>query len=121
VFCYLADSGHAPYGERPQDYVLGRCRRIARHLLQAEGCQGLVIACNTATAVAMRELRAWWPDVPIVGDEPGIKPASSLTSNRRIGVMATTATLRHRRFQALVRAHAPTASHRAAARASRWP
>ncbi len=108
-FVYLADSGHAPYGERSDAHVLERSRRITRHLLHTEACQGVVIACNTATALAVLQLRADWPGVPLVGVEPGVKPAVALSVNQRIGVMATTATLRHARFHALVVAHAATA------------
>jgi glutamate racemase len=108
-FIYLADSGHAPYGERLDDYVLDRSRRITQHLLQAGRCQGIVIACNTATAVAVQQLRTEWPKVPLIGVEPGVKPAVAASINKRIGVMATTATLRHPRFQALVQAHASAA------------
>jgi glutamate racemase len=108
-FVYFADSGHAPYGERADDYVLDRSSRITRHLLWREGCQGVVVACNTATAVAVQQLRSEWPGVSLVGVEPGVKPAVAQSRNKRIGVMATTATLRHARFQALVEAHAPSA------------
>lgn len=106
---YLADSGHAPYGERPDAYVLERAQRIAQHLIQSMGCQGLVIACNTATAIAIQQLRTDWPHIPMVGVEPGIKPAVALSQDQRIGVMATSATLRHPRFQRLVQTHAPQA------------
>src|SRR3569833_210472 len=60
-FVYLSDAGHAPYGERCDDYVLERSRRLAHHLLEGLGCAGIVIACNTATAVAVQALRERWP------------------------------------------------------------
>lgn len=101
---YVADSGHAPYGERSDDYITARTHRVASHLL-AEGAQLLVIACNTATAVAVASLRARWPELPIVAVEPGIKPAVTLTRNGRIGVMATPATLRSDKFSRLLSAH----------------
>jgi glutamate racemase len=103
---YVADSGHAPYGERDVAFVVERSRRIVAHLL-AEGAAGIVVACNTATAAAVHELRAAWPEVPIVGVEPGLKPAAALTRNGRVGVMATTGTLASDRFAALVRAQPP--------------
>ena len=106
---YVADSGHAPYGERSDDFVAGRSERIAGWLLTA-GCDALVIACNTATAVAVERLRAAWPALPIVGVEPGLKPAVALTRNGRIGVMATTATLRSARFLRLLDGHAGAAA-----------
>jgi glutamate racemase len=102
---YVADSGHAPYGERSDRHVLTRSRRIAEHLF-GQGSQVLVIACNTATAVAAATLRDAWPGHPIVGVEPGLKPALALTRNGRIGVMATTATLRSAKFRQLLDTHA---------------
>ena len=101
---YVADSAHAPYGERSDDYISQRTHRIASHLL-AEGAGLLVIACNTATAVAVASLRERWPQVPIVAVEPGIKPAVALTRNGHIGVMATPATLRSEKFRTLLTAH----------------
>lgn len=101
---YVADSVHAPYGERPDDYISQRTHRIASHLL-AEGASLLVIACNTATAVAAASLRERWPQVPIVAVEPGLKPAVALTRNGHIGVMATPATLRSEKFKQLLNAH----------------
>src|SRR5688572_18964751 len=83
---YLADSAHAPYGERSPAYVLQRSLRIMDQL-RDEGAAGLVVACNTATAIAVQALRAEHPDVPIVGVEPGLKPAVLATRNGRIGVM----------------------------------
>lgn len=106
---YAADSGHAPYGERDAAYVIARSRTMAAHLL-SQGAQLLVVACNTATAAAIDTLRADHPALPIVGVEPGIKPAIALTRNRRIGVMATHATLASERFQRLVATHADGAS-----------
>jgi glutamate racemase len=66
----------------------------------------LVIACNTATAAAITTLRTRHPGWPIVGVEPGLKPAAALTRNGRVGVMATTGTLRSERFRLLAQAHA---------------
>ncbi|WP_325479186.1 glutamate racemase [Piscinibacter sp.] len=100
---YVADSGHAPYGERGDAYVVARSHAIASHLV-AQGAVGLVIACNTATAAAVRHLRRAWPSLPVIGVEPGLKPAAALTRNGRVGVMATPGTLASERFAALVRA-----------------
>lgn len=102
-FLYVADSGHAPYGERSEEYVIDRSRRIMDHLV-SEGAIGLVIACNTATAVAVRELRASRPAFPIVGVEPGLKPAATATRNGRIGVMATPGTIASKKFRILMQA-----------------
>lgn len=105
-FHYVADSGHAPYGERSDRHVLLRSQRIAQHLFD-QGSSVLVIACNTATAVAAASLRDAWPGRPIVGVEPGLKPALGLTRNGRVGVMATAATLRSAKFARLMATHAP--------------
>jgi glutamate racemase len=102
---YVADSGHAPYGERSPAHVLARSRRIMVHL-RAEGAAGMVIACNTATAIAVQALRAQCPDFPIVGVEPGLKPAAAATRNGRIGVMATPGTLSSDRFARLAASQA---------------
>jgi glutamate racemase len=103
-FLYVADSGHAPYGERSDEFITERTHRVASHLL-AEGAGLLVLACNTATAVAATSLRQRWADLPIVAVEPGIKPAVTATRNGRIGVMATPATLRSEKFKRLLGAH----------------
>lgn len=100
-FLYFADSAHAPYGEREDAYVLERSQRITEHLM-GSGCQAVVIACNTATAVAADALRQRWPDLSIVGVEPGIKPAVALSKDRRVGVMATRSTLHSSRFMGLL-------------------
>lgn len=102
---YVADSGYAPYGERGDAYVCDRSLRLAE-FLQAQQARILVIACNTATAAAASALRQRHPDWRIVGVEPGIKPAAALTRNGRVGVMATTGTLRSERFRLLAQAHA---------------
>jgi glutamate racemase len=101
---YFADSAHAPYGERDDAYVLERSKHIAAHLI-AQGNEVLVIACNTATAVAADALRQTWPHIPIVGVEPGIKPGVLTSKNHRVGVMATSGTLKSQRFQRLLVLH----------------
>ena len=113
AFRYVADSGHGPYGERSDAFVIERSLYLAHHLL-AHGAGLLVVACNTATAAAVEALRSALPDMPIVGVEPGVKPALAITRNGRIGVMATRATLASERFAALVRAQcgaSPVAVH----------
>ena len=100
-FIYIADSGHAPYGERSDAYVTSRSRAILAELLSRQ-VQALVIACNTATAVAIEQLRRDFPDLPIIGVEPALKPALALSQTRRIGVMATRSTLASAKFQTLL-------------------
>lgn len=105
---YVADSAHAPYGERDRDYVVGRSLALTGFLLD-HGAQAVVVACNTATALAIDVLRARWPDVPFVGVEPAVKPALTRRGadapSGPVGVLATPATLTSARFAALLRAH----------------
>jgi len=108
-FVYLADSGHAPYGERDAAHVIARARAITQHLRAAHDIQALVVACNTATAAAIHLLRAEHPDLPIVGLEPALKPAAQASRTHRVGVLATRGTLQSAKFQALHRALADQA------------
>lgn len=101
-FVYVADSGHAPYGERNSTHVIERSGAIARHLLDRYQIKALVIACNTATAAAIHLLRQQYPGLPIIGVEPALKPAAASSQTRRIGVMATRGTLTSARFRALL-------------------
>lgn len=98
---YVADSAHAPYGERDEAYIADRALRIGRHL-RDEGATVIVVACNTATAVAVAALRDALDPMPVVGVEPGLKPALATTRNGRIAILATAATLRSRKFGMLV-------------------
>lgn len=102
---YLADAAHAPYGDRSSAYIVERSVRVAE-VLHEVGARMAVVACNTATAHAVQAMRERWPDWPVVGIEPGVKPAVAATRNGRIGVMATTATIASRRYEQLVAAHA---------------
>lgn len=104
-FVYLADSGNAPYGERGDAFVIARTRAIARHLVQAHGIKALVIACNTATAAAVELLRAELPNLPLIGVEPALKPASLSSQTRHVGVIATRGTVSSQRFARLVGEH----------------
>ncbi|MBK6657222.1 MAG: glutamate racemase [Proteobacteria bacterium] len=90
-FIYIADSLYAPYGQRPPAFIAARAARIAEALLNA-GAGVIVVACNTATAVAVEKLRSQLP-VPLVAMEPAIKPAVAHTRSGVIGVLATTRTL----------------------------
>lgn len=106
---YVADSGFAPYGERDESFVIERSRHIAG-FLRAQGAQVLVIACNTATAAAIHLLRADDPQWPVVGVEPGVKPAVAASRNGRIGVMATRGTLASEKFRRLIETHGANAT-----------
>ena len=102
-FVYIADSGHAPYGEREDAHVTARSLAVSKYLV-AQNIKALVVACNTATAAAIDVLRATYPDLPIIGVEPALKPAVQLSQTKHIGVMATRSTLASARFAALLAA-----------------
>ena len=101
-FVYVSDSGHAPYGERDDAFVIERALQITRYLLAQHQIKALVMACNTATAATIHLLRAQYPTLPIIGVEPALKPALALSKTRRIGVVATRGTLGSAKFQALL-------------------
>jgi glutamate racemase len=106
---YAADTAHVPYGDRSEAFICERSERISRFLVD-QGAQIVVVACNTATAAAVAALRAASPALPLVGVEPGIKPAVALSASRRIGVLATTRTLSSEKFRRLAQAHADGAT-----------
>ncbi|HYD63094.1 MAG TPA: glutamate racemase [Noviherbaspirillum sp.] len=97
---YFADSGYAPYGGRTEDEIVARSLAIAEFLMQYEA-KALVVACNTATAAAIKALRARYPGMPLVGVEPGLKPAATLTRTGTVGVLATKGTLASEKFRLL--------------------
>jgi len=98
---YVADCGHVPYGEKSPDYIRQRCRRIAG-FFRAQGAKAMVLACNTATVAAVADLRELYPDWPLVGMEPAVKPAAAATRSGVVGVLATTGTLQSAKFAALL-------------------
>lgn len=98
---YFADSYHAPYGEKSADEIRARSTAVSRYLLRL-GAKALVAACNTATAAAVADLRSTWPDLPVIGMEPAIKPAVAATKSGVIGVLATVGTLKSAKFAALL-------------------
>ena len=102
---YAADTAYAPYGDRSEEFLCDRSERIARFLCD-QGAQMIVVACNTATAAAVARLRATWPALPVVGVEPGVKPAVAVSAAHRVGVLATTRTLASEKFRRLAEAHA---------------
>lgn len=94
---YLADSLHAPYGIKSKEEIIHLCEKNTEFLLKQK-CKIIVVACNTATTNAIQHLRAKY-NVPFIGIEPAIKPASLNTSNRSIGILATKGTLSSALFQ----------------------
>jgi glutamate racemase len=95
--CYVADAAHCPYGSRPAGEVQRLSLSIVKFLLQ-KGCKLIVVACNTATAAAIDELRRVFPHVPFVGMEPAVKPAAEQSKTRSVGILATAGTLQGRLF-----------------------
>ncbi|KHK64089.1 MULTISPECIES: glutamate racemase [Pseudomonas] len=98
---YVADCGHIPYGEKSPEFIRQRCAIIAE-FLQRQGAKALVVACNTATVAGVADLRRDYPDWPIVGMEPAVKPAAAATRSGIVGVLATTGTLQSAKFAALL-------------------
>lgn len=99
-FVYYGDSLNAPYGVRPAEEVTAlTCSGVER--LVEEGCKAVVIACNTATSAAAELLRQKYPELPIIGTEPALKPAVQRYPGGRILVLATAMTLKEKKFQDL--------------------
>ena len=90
---YVADTAWCPYGTKSIDIIQERSILITRFLLD-QGCKLIVVACNTATAAAIKTLRAQFPHVPIVGMEPAVKPAILHTKSGVVGVLATRGTFK---------------------------
>lgn len=101
---YVADTAYCPYGDRPIEEVRTRALAVGRYVQDA-GAKLLVAACNTASGAALEDLREALT-IPVVGLEPAVKTAVARTRARRVGVMATSGTLRSERFARLVRAYA---------------
>ena len=98
---YVADQANVPYGHRSADEIQANSLGIADHLV-AQGCKAIVVACNTASAVALEPLRQRFPQMPILGLEPAVKPAVQLTRSGVVGVMATPATFQGQLYRATV-------------------
>ena len=99
-YIYLADSANAPYGEKSSNWIAARSLVLCQYLA-SKGCDAIVIACNTATAEAIAQIRTEL-SIPIIGVEPGIKPAAMQSQNGIVGVLATEATLKSDKFNALL-------------------
>ena len=96
-YLYFGDSANAPYGDRPTSQVR-QLTMDAAAMLMERGIKALVVACNTATAAAIKDLRAAYPDTIIIGIEPALKLAYDRYGDGRVGVMATQVTLREEKF-----------------------
>jgi len=98
---YLGDQGHVPYGPRSKDEIREFSIGIAKFLL-SEGAKLIVVACNTASAAALRDLRKMFPSRLFVGMEPAVKPAAEITRTGKIGVLATPMTFKGELYTSLV-------------------
>lgn len=96
---YFADQAHVPYGPRPQEQIRHFCDAITRFLIE-RGCKAVVVACNTASAAALKHLRETFPNLPSIGMEPAVKPAALITRSGVVGIMATPATFQGKLFKA---------------------
>ncbi|MBF6058868.1 glutamate racemase [Thiomicrorhabdus heinhorstiae] len=98
---YVADTWHAPYGEKGEDYILQRSLAVTDFLISHD-VKAIVVACNTATMVSIKTLRERY-DLPFIGVEPGVKPAAIHTQSGVIGVLATEKTLSSHAFDSLAK------------------
>jgi len=97
---YFADAGFAPYGDKAESVIIERTLCIAEHMIHS-GIKALVVACNTATAAAITHLRTRYPELILIGVEPGIKPAASISRTGCVGVLATSGTIASAKYQTL--------------------
>ena len=98
---YIGDQSHVPYGKRQLNEIRKFSVAITQYLLD-RGAKLIVVACNTASAAALQDLRGIFPDTPFVGMEPAVKPASRQTHNGIVGVLATPATFQGKLYNTLV-------------------
>lgn len=98
---YIADSAYVPYGTRPPEEIRARSIAVTRFLI-ARGVKLVVVACNTASAIAIDDLRAKFPDTQFVGLEPAVKPAVGMSLTGRVGVLATPRTVSGDRLRVLI-------------------
>ena len=101
-FYYFGDSANAPYGKKTTEQVRELTLAAGKKLLEDLGCKALVVACNTATAAAITDLREKYPDRIVVGIEPALKLACDRHPGGTIGIMATDVTLREQKLAALM-------------------
>ena len=91
-YFYISDAAYCPYGPKSKEMILKRATAISQFLIE-RGAEIIVVACNTATAAAISDLRQLF-DIPFVGMEPAVKPAAALTKTGVIGVLATQGTFK---------------------------
>ena len=99
---YLGDTAHFPYGQKTQKEVAAAAAQAVRLMQEKWNPKTLVVACNTISVTALDDLRALFPKLPIVGTVPAIKLAAKVTANKRVGLLATNATVSHPYSQKLI-------------------
>lgn len=100
-YTFFGDQGHVPYGKREMEEIRSFSDGITKFLINKD-CKIIVIACNTASAAALKYLRVKFPDVFFVGMEPAIKPAAELTHTNKVGVLATASTFQGELYNSVV-------------------
>lgn len=98
---YFGDQGHVPYGSRSMEQIQSFSEAITRFLLE-HGAKIIVVACNTASAAALKDLREKFADVQFVGMEPAVKPAAERTQTGKVGILATPATFQGALYASVV-------------------
>src|SRR6266508_2858765 len=98
---YFGDQGHIPYGSRPMEQIRNFSKAITKFLLEHDA-KIIVVACNTASAAALKHLRETFPDVSFVGMEPAVKPAAEQTLTGKVGILATPATFQGALYASVV-------------------
>src|SRR3970282_957787 len=98
---YFGDQGHVPYGSRSMEQIQTFSEAITKFLL-AQDAKIIVVACNTASAAALKYLREKFPDIQFVGMEPAVKPAAETTQTGKVGVLATPATFQGALYASVV-------------------
>ena len=96
-YIYYSDNAHCPYGEKSKEYIIDRARHITDFLI-GQGADIIVVACNTATAAAIKTLREEY-SIPFIGMEPAVKPAAAMTKTGVVGVLATAGTLKADKYR----------------------
>src|SRR5512145_1661037 len=98
---YFGDQRHIPYGPRPMEQIRDFSEAITRFLIE-KGAKIIVVACNTASAAALKYLRETFPEIQFVGMEPAVKPAAEKTQTGKVGVLATPATFQGALYASVV-------------------
>ncbi len=101
-FVFLADQDYVPYGEKSKKQLVNRCFKVTDYFIKYHNIKMMVVACNTATCYAIKELRAKYP-FPVVGTLPAVKPAAILTHTKQIGVISTPSTSKSLMLKKLIK------------------